>query len=167
MRRDLDLGRRMLLEVEVSDADPRIGLELDYASEYEHDTVSENVRLLDKAGLVEAQSRYTFGPDGYTWAPLSLTWLGHDLLDAARNETIWKDVTDRLRQVGAGITFALLKERLEDAIRTIVLSGQTRATSCDLGIDGCRLRRPSSWTKGKVSHTWDPMARPLQQLEDA
>jgi hypothetical protein len=38
-----------------------------------------------------------------------LTWLGHEFLDTAKNDTIWKKVVARFQNEGVGMAFELAK----------------------------------------------------------
>jgi hypothetical protein len=41
-----------------------------------------------------------------------LTWQGHEFLDAARNDTIWRKATGKLVAVTGGTSLEVLKELL-------------------------------------------------------
>ncbi len=111
MKRDMDLGRRILQAVESSDEDPRSWVELDFVDEYPKNFVSYHVVLLADAGLIEAQDFMTLGEDGYKWMPKRLTSAGHDFLDAARQEENWNEGKRLLEKTGVA-SLTLLKELL-------------------------------------------------------
>ncbi len=46
-----------------------------------------------------------------------LTWLGHDFLDAARDETIWKKAREKFLKPSASWTFSLVLEWLKHEAR--------------------------------------------------
>jgi hypothetical protein len=82
--------------------------------------ISYHVKLLAEAGLVEAgaaDSRFTSKePDGSdrikgqkVYSPISLTWQGHDFLDAARDDTIWRKAKSKILESGGGLAFDVLK----------------------------------------------------------
>ena len=87
MKRDMDLIRSILLQVEATD-DPQewIDPEVEGRSELE---VSYHVMLMDQGGLLEAMDRSAIGI--FRWSARRLTWRGHEFLDAARQEGRWRD----------------------------------------------------------------------------
>jgi hypothetical protein len=50
-----------------------------------------------------------------------LTWEGHDFLDAARDDTIWKAARDKIIKPGMSWTFSILLEWLKQEVRRRVL----------------------------------------------
>ena len=93
MKRDMDLIREILLQVEEAPADGHgVSLKL---PEYDPKVVNYHVRLLAEADLIKAR---TTDHTTYTsYRPLRLTWTGHEFLDAARNERLWSKVKDLLK----------------------------------------------------------------------
>ena len=53
-------------------------------------------KLLYQAGLIDAEN--DSGADDFEWIPISLTWQGHEFLDVARNDTVWKKLTGKLKE---------------------------------------------------------------------
>ncbi|MBV9852527.1 MAG: DUF2513 domain-containing protein [Armatimonadetes bacterium] len=47
-----------------------------------------HVKLLSQAGLIDVKHWQT-GDGNEVWLPKTLTWQGHEFLDAARNDTTW------------------------------------------------------------------------------
>lgn len=116
MKRDMDLARRILFEIEEFPQPGAYGqVEVeDYSSEM----ISYHVKLLAEAGLIEARDGSTFGR--FDWKAGDLTWEGHEFLDAARDDNRWnKTKTIIVEKVGT-LTFAVLKQGLVEAIRTAV-----------------------------------------------
>ena len=88
MKRDMDLIREVLLEVEkVEGWDDWKQIEF---KDRDPEEISYHVMLLAEAGLIEAKKIC----DGGAWLPMRLTWEGHEFLDAARNDTVWKKTKD-------------------------------------------------------------------------
>lgn len=88
MKRDMELVRKILLAVEASGTvEKPIDLEFEGI---DPKIVSYNVSKLYEAGLVSAIKFDLL--QGPVWSPMSLTWSGHEFLDAARNETVWQRV---------------------------------------------------------------------------
>jgi hypothetical protein len=85
MKRDLDLVRRILLHMEEGEASPS-GWSAFVDDGYDLGTIHFHVRLLHDAGLIEADE---IVPG--QWWPERMTWSGHEFLDAARNEDLWRE----------------------------------------------------------------------------
>lgn len=49
--------------------------------------------------------------------PFALSWQGHEFLDKARDETIWKQAMQKLKNTGAGISIAVLQALLQSYIK--------------------------------------------------
>jgi hypothetical protein len=108
MKRDMELVRQILLKTEQNtEVDGWIDLDIEGHAPEE---VSYHVKLLADAGLLEAQDLTT--TEEFEWKPKSLTWNGHEFLDAARNETIWKKTTEIVKDKGGSIPFEVLKDLL-------------------------------------------------------
>lgn len=113
MKRDMDLCRQILLQVEASPPNEvltRLGLSADHPN-----SVSEHVVLLDDAGFLDATITRTFG--GAIYAIRGLTWEGHEFLDAARDDERWEKAKQHLEEAGTTATLALLKHVLEALAR--------------------------------------------------
>ena len=111
MQRDMDLVRLILLEIEKSSEDPRSEIRLQIPN-YTSEQVSYHVMILDDADLIEACDLSTMG-SGSIWLPKRLTWSGHEFLDAARNDSIWK----KAKEKASSMNFELLKELLLNLAR--------------------------------------------------
>ena len=131
MKRDLDLIRRILIEVEKHPGGGSVRLQI---PEYHRSVVSYHVGLLAEAGFVKALM--VGGTTREDWVPLRLTWQGHEFLAAAQNEGIWKQVTEfirsRLGDVPISVLQAVLtyyvKKRLESRAPAQA-EGQGRTTA--------------------------------------
>jgi predicted transcriptional regulator len=105
VKRDFDLIRQILRSIEDN---PRpnewISIEVDG---FDEETISYHVKLLHEAGLIEAKDLTT--KDGFNWMPVSLTWQGHEFLDAAKNETVWKKLKKAIADKGGSLPFEIVK----------------------------------------------------------
>ena len=108
MQRDMNLIRDILLAVEASDEDPRGMIDLDIPGRSKKE-VAYHVQLLGEAGLLDVRKLSTMGTDGFDCRPKSLTWPGHDFLDAIRDDGIWSGVLDKLKAVGGATTLEVVK----------------------------------------------------------
>ena len=105
MKRDMDLIRAILLEVEGHSLSDRYKpIEVPGHSQEE---VSYHIKLLCVAGLVEAMDCSTAAD--FNWVATSLTWDGHVFLDAARNETRWNNAKQLIKKRGVEVTIDTLK----------------------------------------------------------
>jgi hypothetical protein len=108
MKRDMDLVRRILLCIEEQPLN-YAGIELSIDG-WDQESISEHVRMLAKAGYVEAMDVSTY--KGADWRPVRMTWEGHDFLDAARNDTLWGKAKSKLADVGIGLSMEVMKATL-------------------------------------------------------
>ena len=77
---------------------------------------AEHVRLMIAAGLVEGRVLDTIGADAEAAVVMRLTWDGHDFLDAARSDTLWKKAKESVIAPTMSWTFDILKEWLKTEI---------------------------------------------------
>jgi len=86
MQRDMDLIRKIMLAVE--EAASTLGTIEVKIDGYTDQQVAYHVALLREAGLLHAVDLSS--KSGLDFRPTRLTWAGHEFLDAARNDTIWR-----------------------------------------------------------------------------
>ncbi|NLF00833.1 MAG: DUF2513 domain-containing protein [Anaerolineales bacterium] len=117
MKRDMDLVRRILLAVEESQ-DPTVSyLELDGWSRAE---IGYHMELLVEAGyLLGTVTHSKNGPAHYYVQ--RLTWDGHEFLDLARNQTVWKEAKTSFMEKGAGLSLDVLKAVLVEFTKRLLL----------------------------------------------
>ena len=46
-----------------------------------------------------------------------LTWAGHEFLDAASNDTVWKKAGEKIKQFGVQVTVSVLEELLKKLLK--------------------------------------------------
>ena len=108
MRRDLDIYRDQLLQIEQLAEGTDDDLTLDKKG-ISHRVFNEHLRLLMEGGFIDADE-IPDTEDGSThYQPIRLTYRGHEYLDAIRDPEIWKEAKQGAALVG-GITFDLLKD---------------------------------------------------------
>lgn len=56
-----------------------------------------------EAGLIEALDASASGD--FDWRPTSLTWQGHEFLDAVRNDTVWRKTMALVKEKGGSVPF--------------------------------------------------------------
>ena len=110
MKRDMELVREVLLAVEQLPPN-RGGNNVEIPGRDEEE-VNYHIGLLEQAGLLEV---YTVGianrAQPYRW-PTQLTWAGHDFLDAARNDSLWRKAVAKVKDEGGTWSIAILKSLL-------------------------------------------------------
>jgi len=91
MKRDMEIVREILLAVEDQDASKVI----------DEDFLTGKVLRGAKMQIV-----------AITITPPGLTWSGHDFLDVAKNDSVWKVAVEKVKEAGGSITFDLMKALL-------------------------------------------------------
>lgn len=111
MKRDFDLVRKILLKLEDTQGDhPFEELTIEG---YSSNQIKYHVEIMAQKGLLNLyhlQARYDDETTAYI--PKNLTWEGHEFLEAARNENIWKKALKHLQDKGSGLSFEFLKALL-------------------------------------------------------
>ena len=118
MKRDLDLIREILLQVEARPTAQSI--DLVEVPGHDQEEISYHVKLLADAGFLEAHDLRGMGPDGFKYAPSALTNTGHDFLDAARNNTVWARVKAKLAEIGGTAPLDVTRSILTTTIKEML-----------------------------------------------
>jgi hypothetical protein len=108
MKRDMDLVRRILLQVEEADEEALTSRPLDIEG-YDGATVARHVEIMQEANLVDAHVMRADGVPPYAARVFRLTWQGHDFLEATRNDTIWAKTKSFVVERGGGASFEVIK----------------------------------------------------------
>ena len=101
MKRDMDLVRLVLLNAE--------GEEPVDLSDFDQITVGYHCHLVMQAGLAEGVDMSVNEIQEPQARLLTLTWNGHDFLDAVRNETIWKRLKGTVKDKGGSLPFSVIQ----------------------------------------------------------
>jgi hypothetical protein len=108
MKRDMDLMRSLLLEIEKVPFD---GGFLDISVPGHSDQeISYHILIMHEAGLIDAVDLSSF--DGVCWKAKRLTNDGHEFLDAAKDDTRWTKAKDKVLSTTGTLTVDALKMRL-------------------------------------------------------
>ena len=117
MKRDMDLIREILFGVEELPTSPNWRpLEIEG---YPPEEISYHIKLLAQAGLIEAQDMTSRG-QGLDWRPHSLTWDGHEFLNAARDDNRWKTAKEMVLDKSGCLVFAILQQALMRSVKSAV-----------------------------------------------
>lgn len=116
MKRNMELIKRLLGTIErdchgdgiYSVDDDESLLQAGHTAE----EINYHLQLMWDANLVDATDGSTFS--GTQFLVRRLTWEGHEFLEAASNETVWKKVMDKIGGPLAGIPFSVLTALLID-----------------------------------------------------
>ncbi|MGD0223084.1 MAG: DUF2513 domain-containing protein [Terriglobia bacterium] len=105
MKRDMDLIRAVLIEVEKLPYDG--GFHHISVEGHSEEEVTYHVLLAHEHGLIDAANLTTM--DGVCWKPKRLTYQGHEFLDSARSDTVWNKAKEKLLTTTGTITLEALK----------------------------------------------------------
>lgn len=107
MKRDMDLVRKILLEIEdkyVSTAIFNLKIE-----DYDTETVAYHCKLIYDAGLI-TDCKIQYADGGIcSFGIGSLTWDGHDFLDKIRDDGIWSKTKDTIKKKGLPLLLDTIK----------------------------------------------------------
>ena len=107
MKRDMDLVRKILLEIEeryVSTALYNLQIE-----GYDVQTIANHCKIMHEAGLISACSIKYASNGIYAFGVGGLTWNGYDYLDKIRNDSVWRKTKDIITEKGLPLVFDTIK----------------------------------------------------------
>jgi hypothetical protein len=110
MTRDMDLVRKILLEIESHEhgfAPRQFSID-----GYTQEQIAYHVHLMGQAGLLQVADVTHFGSKSPEAIPSRMLWAGHDFLDAARSDTVWNRAKKQLGNEWASVPFEILKQLL-------------------------------------------------------
>jgi hypothetical protein len=108
MKRDMDLVRKILLEVETLPYNKGEWSSIEIEG-YSNKEISYHIKIMTQAGLLDANN---LSVDDIDWFVCGLTWEGHEFLDSSREESIWKKAKTVVLEKCGNISFELLKSVL-------------------------------------------------------
>lgn len=94
----MDLVRDILLAAERGET---------YFTGGDENEVGQHIKMMDEAGLIVGIGRNLW----------SMTWDGHNLLDAMRDEALWKRAKGALMKEGMSWTIEILKAWVSDQLK--------------------------------------------------
>lgn len=123
MKRDWDVIREVLLEVEALREDDRHRVTYGLGEEHsaEDQTKSAQALLLWKAGYLDGMDAGTMAGPAIL-AP-ELTWAGHDLLDTLRSKPVWDRIKATAKDKGIELTFDAVKSLGQLALDYVLKQG--------------------------------------------
>lgn len=114
MKRNMDLVREILLQIEERDQGQRRWVELTIPEHSESEVV-EHLFLLHETGLIEGNDTSSIGERDFK--ARRLTAAGHDFLDSVRDPKIWKKAKDGAEAAG-GFSLGILGDIAKGLIKT-------------------------------------------------
>ena len=106
MRRDLDLVRQLMLQIEALPAAPPVQYRM---SEIEDPVLLAHLEMLIEAGLVNGRISRSQGARGDVISVSGLTWQGHEWIEMVRSQSLWNEVKSAVLDAGGVLTFELTK----------------------------------------------------------
>jgi hypothetical protein len=106
VKRDMDLVREIMLKVEALPAGPPV---LYRMGEVEDLVLLNHLEMLIEAGLVRGKISRSQGARGDVIGISTLTWEGHEWIDAVRDPRVWSETKTTLLENGGALSFELTK----------------------------------------------------------
>lgn len=117
MRRDLDLVRKLLLELEAK-PQPEAVDSLPIEG-YDDLTIRYHLLLLAQAKLIDYEPTLTKTGRIIQVLAFNPSWQGHEFLDAVRDETIWKTLKLQASERSTSMPFEIVKLLAIEAVKRI------------------------------------------------
>jgi len=114
MKRDLDLIRKILMtleEYEHGNAPSKLTVD-----GFTDEQIGYHCFILKEAGFIEATDTTTFGSKSPSALPRRLTWEGHEFIDNARDEKIWIQVKNKIKNTSGTVSISILTKVLTNAV---------------------------------------------------
>ena len=120
MRRDMDLVRSILLQVEAADGSRESG-ELDFMG-HTVEEVYYHIELMQQRGLIDATIKREWGGSVVYASIGGLTWDGQDFLDAMRDDRVWSRAKKAIKESVGSTTFGVIKDVCVNVATKMALS---------------------------------------------
>lgn len=118
MKRNWDVIREVLIEVEALDQAKFEDIQYDAPSESSNPEKAVHMILLWKAGFIEGADASSMAGDAVI--ATGLTWAGHDLLETMRSKPVWNQIKKMAQEKGIELTFDAVKALGRTALAAIV-----------------------------------------------
>lgn len=112
MRRDLDLVRSILLWIEAQPEGHNINWTVAIAG-HTDEQIGYHVHLMEQAGLLIASDATYSESRSPSAIPVSITWNGHEFLNAAKDSNLWARAKANVIGPAGGVAFTVLLEWLK------------------------------------------------------
>jgi hypothetical protein len=122
MKRDLDLARQLLLDIETRGADCSVSVLRTAPNTENQDRIRYHLTLLVDAGYLKELDRTSQGVPC-----VRLTDAGHELIELSRSESRWRDAKAVCQQTSGGLSLAVIRNLLwQWAVQTPRLRPRSR-----------------------------------------
>jgi hypothetical protein len=113
MKRDLDLVRQLMLQIEALPPIPPVQYRME---DVEDPVLLKHLEMLIAAGLVNGKISQSHGARGDVITIAGLTWEGHEWVEMVRSQAIWNETKSVLLERGA-LTYELTKAVAGELLR--------------------------------------------------
>lgn len=120
MKRDVDLIRAMLLEVESWPPGARVPSTRIVIEPYTEEQIRYHAELLHDAGFIGGVVAVHRASGERPAIVGRLTWRGHEFVDATRSDVVWAAVKERAKPVGGSTNMELLEELFSSVSRSMM-----------------------------------------------
>lgn len=134
MKRDMDLIRAMLLEVESWPPGARVPSTRIVIEPYTEEQIRYHAELLHDAGFIGGVVAVHRASGERPAIVGRLTWYGHELVDATRSDIVWAAVKKRAEPVGGSMNMELLAELVSSVYRSMMWLPQCCCSSLTRGV---------------------------------
>jgi len=113
VKRDPEIIRKLLLFFEEKPDVSLVEAKSIKVDGYDPGTIQYHIDLMYEAGFLSSETTSSSTSDRLIYAlPFRLTWKGHEFLDAARSDTIWKKAKEVLGNKALTVSFEVLYKLL-------------------------------------------------------
>lgn len=119
MKRDMDLVRSILLQVEAADNECESG-QLDFMGHSQAE-VYYHIELMQQRGLIDATVKRDWSGSVIYASITGLTWDGQDFLDAMRDDRVWARSKKAVKDAVGSTTFDVIKKVCVEVATSMVL----------------------------------------------
>lgn len=120
MKRDMQLIRAMLLEVESWPPGARVPSSRLVIEPYTEEQVRYHAELLHDAGFIGGVLAVHRASGDRPAIIGRLTWRGHEFVDATRSDAVWAAVKQRAESVGGSVNMEILLELVAAVARSMM-----------------------------------------------
>jgi Hypothetical protein (DUF2513) len=123
MKRDMELIRALMLEIESKDnifSFQNLYLESVNDLGYSFQQIDYNLEILIEAGLLIGKVQPQAGFDRRIIDIERLSWNGHEFIDNARNESVWKKAMTTVSEKGGSVSVGVLTQLLTSVAKQLI-----------------------------------------------
>ncbi|MBO1064740.1 DUF2513 domain-containing protein [Anabaena sp. 54] len=113
MKRDWNLVRQILLQTESSP--PGVYIQSFTCEGFDRATIIEHIEIMIESKLLDGVVYKTSMVGCASFVVYKITWEGHNFLEDARNDTIWKKVMAEAKDRGTSTSFVVINGLLTKA----------------------------------------------------